>query len=387
MFQSNKSESKGARCGTDHLKYSFAVSFTAAVITGLILYFLVGRGDSSSARLAVTAFIVIIGTALTFFILWTGRVNFLRMVTFIGIDGLIFTIALSLEHEVQRGSILLTNQALNNNSVPICPITIPFVAVPYFTEGKMVFPSPVTSLFAVLFMWLGLVLILGRGWCGWICFFGWMDQFFASLLKKPIIPLENPPKWAKLFPYAFMLFLILVSAVFLIPIFCAFICPLRIIYDPPGVTTTFEWITALIFVTGGLIFLVIGPLLTKKRLFCSFICPLMPANTLIGVINPFKVKIDTTLCKKCGLCVKSCELFAITKESLAKGRTTIECAKCEKCMDKCPVGAINYKLMFTDQTIRLFFIPLAIIVNLLIASGFIWMVVHYLMTGEIVSFQ
>ncbi|WP_156151110.1 4Fe-4S binding protein [Methanosarcina sp. Kolksee] len=387
MFQSNKSESKGARCGTDHLKYSFAVSFTAAVITGLILYFLVGRGDSSSARLAVTAFIVIIGTALTFFILWTGRVNFLRMVTFIGIDGLIFTIALSLEHEVQRGSILLTNQALNNNSVPICPITIPFVAVPYFTEGKMVFPSPVTSLFAVLFMWLGLVLILGRGWCGWICFFGWMDQFFASLLKKPIIPLENPPKWAKLFPYAFMLFLILVSAVFLIPIFCAFICPLRIIYDPPGVTTTFEWITALIFVTGGLIFLVIGPLLTKKRLFCSFICPLMPANTLIGVINPFKVKIDTTLCKKCGLCVKSCELFAITKESLAKGRTTIECAKCGKCMDKCPAGAINYKLMFTDQTIRLFFIPLAIIVNLLIASGFIWMVVHYLMTGEIVSFQ
>jgi len=387
VFQSNKSESKGARCGTDRLKYSFAVSFTAAVITGLILYFLVGRGDSSSARLAVTAFIVIIGTALTFFILSTGRVNLLRMVTFIGIDGLIFTIALSLEHEVQRGSILLTNQALNSNSVPICPITIPFVAVPYFTEGKMVFPSPVTSLFAVLFMWLGLVLILGRGWCGWICFFGWMDQFFASLLKKPIIPLENPPKWAKLFPYAFMLFLILVSAVFLIPIFCAFICPLRIIYDPPGVTTTFEWITALIFVTGGLIFLVIGPLLTKKRLFCSFICPLMPANTIIGVINPFKVKIDTNLCKKCGLCVKSCELFAITKESLAKGRTTIECAKCGKCMDKCPAGAINYKLMFTDQTVRLFFIPLAIIFNLLIASGFIWTVVHYLMTGEIVSFQ
>jgi Polyferredoxin len=309
------------------------------------------------------------------------------MVTFIGMDGLIFTIALSLEHEVHRGSILLTNQALNSNSVPICPITIPFVAVPYFTEGKMVFPSPVTSLFAVLFMWLGLVLILGRGWCGWICFFGWMDQFFASLLKKPIIPLENPPKWAKLFPYAFMLFLILVSAVFLIPIFCAYICPLRIIYDPPAVTTTFQWITALIFVTGGLIFLVIGPLLTKKRLFCSFICPLMPANTLIGVINPFKVKIDTNLCKNCGLCVKSCELFAITKESLAKGRTTIECAKCGKCMDKCPAGAIDYKLLFTDQNIRLFFIPLAIIFNLLIASGFIWTVVHYLMTGEIVSFQ
>lgn len=385
MCQLNKSKSKEARCDKDRLKYSLAVSFTAAVITGLILFFLIGHGDSSLAHLAITAFIVIVGTAITFFILWTGRVNLLRMVTFIGMDGLIFTIALSLEHEVNRGSILLTSQALNNNSAPICPITIPFVAVPYFTEGKMIFPSPVTSLFAVLFMWLGLVLILGRGWCGWICFFGWMDQFFASLLKKPIIPLENSPKWAKLFPYAFMLFLILVSAVFLIPIFCAYICPLRIIYDPPGVTTTFQWITALIFVTGGLIFLVIGPLLTKKRLFCSFICPLMPANSIIGVINPFKVKIDTSLCKKCGLCIKNCELFAINEESLAMGKTTIECAKCGKCMDKCPAGAIDYKLMFTDQRIRLYFIPLAVIFNLLIVSGFVWMIVQYLTTGEIGS--
>jgi len=386
VFQLNKSESKGARCGTDHLKYSFAVSFTVAVITGLILFFLVGQGDSSSVSPAITAFIVIVGTALTFFILWSGRVNSLRMMAFVGLMGFIFTIALFLEHEVHRGSILLTPEVISKVGAPICPITIPFAAIPYFAEGKMIFPSTVTSLFSVLFLWLGLVLILGRGWCGWICFFGWMDQFFASLLKKPIISFEHPPKWAKLFPYAFMLFLILASAVFLMPVFCAFMCPLRIIYDPPGVTTTFEWITALIFVTGGLIFLVVGPLLTKKRLFCSFICPLMPASNIVGIFNPFKVKVDKNLCKNCGLCVKSCELFAITKESLAKGGATIECAKCGKCMDKCPAGAIDYQLMFTDQRIRLCFIPLAVIFNLLIVSGFIWMIVHYVMTGEIGSF-
>lgn len=387
MCQLNKSKSKRSNSDTNRLKHSVAISFTAAAITGLILFFLVGQGDFSSTRLAITVFIVIIGIALTFFILWTGRINLLRMVTFVGMDGLIFTIAFCLEHEVHRGSILLTDQILNNTGAPICPITIPFVAVPYFTEGKMIFPSPVTSLFSVLFMWLGFVLILGRGWCSWICFFGWMDQFFASILKNPVISLENSPKWAKMFPYAFMLFLILVSTIFLMPVFCAYMCPLRIIYDPPGVTTTFEWITALTFVTGGLVFLVIGPLLTKKRLFCSFICPLMPVNAVIGIINPFKVKIDTSLCKNCGLCVKSCELFAITKESLAKGGTTIECAKCGKCMDKCPVGAIDYQLMFTDQSIRLCFVSLAVIFNLTIVSGFIKMIIDYLMTGEIGSFQ
>lgn len=387
MGELSKDVNKGTWRDTGRLRHSLVISFTAAVITGLILFFLVGRGDFSAAHLAVTTFVAIVGATLTFFILRNGRVNLLRMVAFVGMDGLIFTMAFSLEHEVHRGSILLTHQVLDQVGAPICPITIPFVAIPYFAEGKMVFPSPVTSLFAILFMWLGLVLILGRGWCGWICFFGWMDQFFASLLKKPVIPLEHPPKWAKLFPYAFVLFLILISVVFLTPIFCAYMCPLRIIYDPPGVTTTLEWITALVFVTGGLTFLVVGPLLTKKRLFCSFICPLMPANVVVGVINPFKVKVDKSLCKDCGLCVKSCELFAITKESIAKGGTTIECAKCGKCMDKCPTGAIDYQLMFTDRSIRLLFIPLAVIFNMLIVSGFIWMIVHYLLTGEIGSFQ
>jgi polyferredoxin len=163
-------------------------------------------------------------------------------------------------------------------------------------------------------------------------------------------------------------------------------CPLRIIYDPPTVNTTIGWVLALIFVTGGLVFLVIGPMLTKKRIFCSFICPLIPVNSIVGQLSPFKVKVDKSRCKDCGLCIKDCELSAITKKSLAKGGTTLECAKCGKCMDSCPAGAIDYKLISTDENIKPWFVAVAVVLSLLMLAGFIGRIIEYITTGNIRGF-
>jgi ferredoxin-type protein NapH len=95
---------------------------------------------------------------------------------------------------------------------------------------------------------------------------------------------------------------------------------LRIVYDPPAVTTTLAWLSAVIFVVGGLAFLGIGFFLTKKRLYCSLICPLLPAISIIGLLSPYRVKVDRNKCNDCGICLKVCESFAMTKESLARAR-------------------------------------------------------------------
>jgi len=104
---------------------------------------------------------------------------------------------------------------------------------------------------------------------------------------------------------------------------------------------------------------------------------------LIGVVSPFMVRVDPDKCKKCNLCIKSCELFAITKELLGKGCTTIECAKCGKCIDACPQGSLDYYLYTVSVRVRPWFITLSVSVSVLLLAGFTFTVVTFLLTGTI----
>ena len=363
-------------------QFSIGKSAAAAGCTFFLLIFLLcGRGGAS-IDMMIGFLLAVFGGTITFLILRTGKINHCRLVLFIGI-GILFSIVFTLEHQVNRGSILLTEKQLSTTDVPICPITIPFVLPPYYLRGELIFPTTVKAMFGIVFFWLCFALLFGRGWCSWLCFFGGMDQTCAVLAKKPLIKLGGLGKIGRLFPYAFLLFLILVALGALYPLYCAWLCPLRIAYDPPAVNSTREWIMAVIFVSGGLTFLLAGPFLTKKRLYCSMICPLLPVNSIIGKLSPFRVRIDPSRCKQCGICIRECEIFALNPGGLEHGEPAIECSRCGRCMDHCPSGAIDYHLLGTRDSIRPVFITLAVVFNIVLASGFILAFIHYLSTGKI----
>lgn len=381
----DSSESNKHFCTREHrLRQSLRTSLVSAGITAFLLIFLIGEGGGTTESRFAGIFFAIVGGTFTFWILHTGKVNTPRLILFISMM-LAFTAAYSIYHEITRGSILLTDEIIAGRDVAICPITIPFVVPAFVLRGEMIFPASVQALIGIVFLWLGFALLFGRGWCSWLCFFGGVDQACAAAAKRPRLEMENLSRRWRLFPYAFLLFLILVAVGTLCPIYCEWLCPLRIIYDPPAVNTTLEWLMAVIFVGGGIVFLIGGPFLTKKRLYCSLICPLLPVNTIIGNLSPFRVKVDMDRCNDCGKCEKVCETFAMTTESRKQGKTMTECSRCGRCMDVCPQGAIDYRLIGTDIGIRPIFIILAVVFNLVIMSGFVMALVHFLLTGEIRS--
>lgn len=384
-MDSSESNEHSATQTRHRLCKSLRTSLVSAGIAAFLLLFLIGGGGGGTTEALIAGlFFALVGGTFTFWILRTGKVNTPRLILFVGIM-LTFTAAYSIQHEITRGSILLTDEIIAGGDVAICPITIPFVVPALVIRGEMIFPASVQALIGIGLFWLGFALLFGRGWCSWLCFFGGVDQACATVAKRPRLEMKGLSRAWRLFPYAFLLFLIIVAVSTLRPLYCEWLCPLRIAYDPPAVNTTLEWLMAVIFIGGGMIFLIGGPFLTKKRLYCSLICPLLPVNTIIGNLSPFRVKVDPDRCNDCGKCEKVCETFSMTAESRKQGKTMTECVKCGRCMDICPQGAIDYRLIGTNVGVRPIFVILAVVFNLLIMSGFVMALVQFLLTGEIES--
>jgi len=139
---------------------------------------------------------------------------------------------------------------------------------------------------------------------------------------------------------------------------------------------------------------VILPILTKKRTQCSFLCPFGALLSFFHKINPFEIRIDKSKCSECKKCIQVCPVFAITDESLEKGKTNISCIRCAKCIDNCSKQAIFFHIKSTELFIRpelkrmLFLYP-AFFLTMFIGAGaihgFIYRIIMFITTGSFVS--
>ncbi len=156
-----------------------------------------------------------------------------------------------------------------------------------------------------------------------------------------------PKNWRD-FPIAFLIFLLIISFLQGLPVFCNWFCPLKLTtgfwgHEPVVRTAQIAFFTVILGV-----FVIVLPILTKKRTFCSLLCPFGALVSVCGRFSPYKIKIDQQKCIRCGKCFDVCPVFAVEIQKSTDYRISSYCNKCGKCVDVCPADAIP--VSFSNQS-------------------------------------
>jgi polyferredoxin len=371
---------------------SLAVTLPMALLTAV---FLIGQGGTEADPFGLAASAVTwLGLTVAFFLmLSTGKTDRIRSILFV-LMALALVYTFMYEILTARGSNIVTDAVAIQGGVPFCHLVIPMIILPALATGTIIFPGSLLTGFAsiagMLVLWLGTTLVIGRGWCSWVCFYGGWDEGFSRLLKKPVI--RNIPRRWTLFPWAFLLFIVLTSALTLSSVYCDWFCPFKAVTEYGAVNSALAVVQTVIFVSLFLGLVVVLPILTKRRTQCGLFCPFGAMQSLTNAVNVFDVRIDTEKCASCGLCIRRCPTFSIDAESLRKGRTLLTCTKCGQCVDECPRQAVAFHIKGTGAGVRpnlarvLFLYPAFLVFALMGGGMFAFAIGHllrFVFTGSV----
>jgi len=204
-------------------------------------------------------------------------------------------------------------------AVTICPIglaqnLIIFGTVPYF--------------------WIGMIvaygLAAGRGFCGWFCPFGTLND----LLSFRKVKIRDAVSYSK--------FLVLVGTLiaawlFADTIFCK-LCPVASI--EASIPYLFMGVAKVnrpfLIHMGTLAGTLVGMVLIA-RFWCRYLCPMGALLSLFNRVSFLKLRLDKNKCSSCGACASVCPMGIEPYYQYDNHN----CIKCGRCVDSCPLGALS----------------------------------------------
>ncbi|MCB4755805.1 MAG: 4Fe-4S binding protein [Elusimicrobia bacterium] len=318
--------------------------FSFQLITSLVpLAILYGTHKTPADILAQGLWILFVA-AIGFLIMRTGRVSRWRALFFIVMAwGFVFqfkAILLGL-----RGSFFKTPDI---QEVPYCHIAIVSSVLNYAYQQYLALQSGHWRMWGPLslgFLWVLVTLAIGQGFCSWGCFYGGLDEGFSRIIKRPLL---KTPRWLgkiRDLPAALLIFMMLISLGTMLPIFCLWVCPLKITTAFLDGSNPERLIQMIIFIAVGVLALIVFPLLLKKRVFCGLLCPFGAWQAFFGRIHPVRVTISEELCTNCRRCIDVCPTFVLNAETVKTHIVSSYCNRCGECVDVCPEGAIDYTFL------------------------------------------
>jgi NAD-dependent dihydropyrimidine dehydrogenase PreA subunit len=186
-----------------------------------------------------------------------------------------------------------------------------------------------------------LSIVLRRSFCGQLCVFGGLQEFFGiigrKLFKKLLVipqKLDRVLRYLKYVVLALTVVMAWLTAELWITPYDPFNA-LGHLADFNALTSTYliGFIVLIITLLGSVVF---------DRFFCKYLCPAGALYGIIGKVSPYAVRIDKEKCIRCGLCDKACPMNIKIMDRKKEKVSDIECINCNECVNACPVnGALN----------------------------------------------
>mgnify|MGYP002639995634 CR=1 FL=1 len=220
-----------------------------------------------------------------------------------------------------------------------CPMGGVETFISYITTGHTLKTTTLLN-FAILIGVLGVSLLAGRAFCGWMCPLGTLQDMFAGwarrlssggkpkrrgIRSKSKFPIKLSPKvdkWARYLKYLILLIVVWASATAVYPPLHE-ICPARAVF---GLQLT--PLLASVLVT-----FVVTSLLVK-RFWCKYLCPLGALLAITNKFAPLRVTIDKNNCTGCHRCEAECP---VDIPAIPDNMRSLECIQCLECVETCTV--------------------------------------------------
>ncbi len=210
-------------------------------------------------------------------------------------------------------------------------------------------------LYALVFLLIGISVLIGPMFCGWLCPGGMTEHLSRLVPARFKINLRGRLDPAPV-RYGFLFGFFAVSAPFINKSICCGYCNWTwiehvwsaLFFRLDGVTggRVFAYSSSSI-ITFLLTFVLLGIFMAGGRGWCNFLCPAGALQNLahsIGAKLPFtyKLRFDGMKCSDCYECVNACPTWAIApaRNSISINRHT--CNGCQDCVQACPPGALMY---------------------------------------------
>ena len=209
----------------------------------------------------------------------------------------------------------------------------------YVTTGQTLKTTNLLN-FSVLLAVLGVSLIAGRAFCGWMCPIGTLQDMFAGWTrrlsggKKHIrgkssaarFPTQFPPqsdRWLRYLKYLVLAVILIASTMSVYPPLYD-ICPARALFSFHLTTPLLASVLIIFIITSMLV----------KRFWCKYLCPLGAMLVLFNKISPLRVVIDRDRCTDCSRCEAECP---VDIHGIPENIRSPECVRCLECLETCAI--------------------------------------------------